>query len=102
MREPDIGRETLQEEKRQRGMSNQKGAKRKREREGLLEYILKSGFPCDNPEITVGKFGKRKRRRGREEREAGISRSVKREITVFVVENAFRINVAQPCRSYAS
>lgn len=98
----DIGRETLQEEKRQRGMSNQKGAKRKRERErDYWNIYWKVDFPA-HPEITAGKFGKRKRRRGREERGAGISRSVKREITVFVVENALRINVAQPCRSYAS
>lgn len=65
----DIGRETLQEEKRQRGMSNQKGAKRKREREGLLEYILKSGFPCASRD-----YG-RKIRKAEETKRPGRKRS---------------------------
>lgn len=35
--------------------------KKRRDREGLLEYILESGFLSLRPEIAAGRIGKRKR-----------------------------------------
>lgn len=97
----DIGRETLQEEKRQRGMSNQKGAKRKRER-GIIGIYIEKWISLRIPRLRPENSESGRDEEAGKKEGAGISRSVKREITVFVVENAFRINVAQPCRGYAS
>lgn len=81
----NIGRETLQEAGRGKGLvewsTDQKGAKKKREKEredGLLEYILESKFPC--AEIATGRFEKRKRgEEDIEKKERSLSRKEERK-----------------------